>query len=86
MPAIDKFKQQVNSQGILRGNRYNVKLFPPLGQLISAGGGGGLESYASAVSVPGRDIETMERPEFGETRLIAHKHTAQPDDTSNAQT
>ena len=74
MAAIDKFKKQVHSQGILRGNRYNVKLYPPLALMIGQDDEE-LERYAHSVSLPGRNIETVERTEFGEAKNIGARHT-----------
>ena len=74
MPAIDKFKAQITRQGLLRGNRFKVRLIPPLAIAIT-GGDDALERYAHTVALPGRSIEGIEREEFGENRTIATKHT-----------
>lgn len=73
MAAIDKFKQQVHSQGILRGNRFKVKMAPPLALLIGMDDEA-LERYAHSVSLPGRSVTVMDREEFGENRAIGTKH------------
>lgn len=73
MPAIDKFKKQVSSQGLLRGNRYTVKLYPPLALMIGQDDEA-LERYASSVNLPGRSVGALERSEYGEAKTIATVH------------
>ena len=74
MAAIDKFKQQIHSQGLLRGHRFKVKMAPPLALLIGQDDEA-LERYAHTVSLPGRTLGEMDREEFGENRTIGTKHT-----------
>lgn len=75
MAAIDKFKQQVHSQGILRGNRFKVKMYPPLSLMIGQDDDA-LERYATAVTLPGRNVGLLERSEYGEARSVGvvHEH------------
>lgn len=74
MLRIDDFKQQVSSQGILRGNTYSVKIKPPLALLIGLDADA-LTNYASSVSLPGRDVEVMETVKHGESKSVAVGHT-----------
>lgn len=75
MAAIDQFKQQVSRQGLLRGNRFKVKMYPPLALLIGQDDEA-LERYATAVNLPGRTIGALERSEYGESRTLGlvHEH------------
>ena len=74
MAAVDEFIKQVHSQGLMRGNRYTVKMYPPLALLIGQDDKA-LERFAKSVSLPGRGIETLERSEFGETKTIGLGHS-----------
>ena len=69
MAAIDRFKRQVSSQGLLRGNKFKVKMYPPLSLLIGMDDEA-LERYATAATLPGRTIAQLERSEFGEARSV----------------
>lgn len=133
MYSIDHFKNQVSKQGLMRGNRFTVVIFPPRGMTSSGGAvstalsqGGildvalpglnavdnivdkvnnlslpipngsvslnsniptlgfaltgmgdkveALETYATAVTIPGRSLGAIERMEFGDNRTLGFKH------------
>ena len=80
MPALDKFKAQITRQGLLRGNRFKVRLIPPLAIAIT-GGDDALERYAHTVALPGRSIEGIERSQARIDRLETTDFVKNPNDS-----